>query len=356
MESLKSFLSRSQTVKRTYEFVRKKASETYRRANQTDTQARYNEIARDDEDGLNYALSDSGLPVKDPELVPHPEANNPVLTRNDVTDCWARFVADPFVVHADGLYNLFFEIKSMGGHVFIGHAFSRDGVEYEYNGIIMQPEGAQHTYPHMFKRDGTWLLVPSPGTNVKGEFRVYEAVEFPSEWALRAAPIEEDVRLDPTPIYHDDTWYLIYQQKDSYDVVLKYADTLTGEWKSHPRSPLFEPDPTEVESSSIGKAEMVPSGRPLYVDGDIYLWYRSHLDRSVYRYRITELTTETFGQEQCGERPVFEGQMNQSWNRRFMHTVNPVYPWKRTENVVAVDGLESDQYRWSIGIYAFDGG
>jgi hypothetical protein len=36
-----------------------------------------------------------------------------------------------------------------------------------------------------------------------------------------------------------------------------------------------------------------------------------------------------------------------------MHTINPVYPWKRTENIVAVDGLKKDKYEYSIGIYKY---
>jgi hypothetical protein len=34
-----------------------------------------------------------------------------------------------------------------------------------------------------------------------------------------------------------------------------------------------------------------------------------------------------------------------------MHTVNPLYPWIPDDSLVAVDGLEEDKYRWSIGIY-----
>lgn len=295
--------------------------------------------------------NDTGLDDVNFSLTPHPDAANPVLTHKDVTDCLAHFVADPFIIYESGVYNLFFEIKSIGRKVFIGHAFSENGFEYEYNQIVIEPETAEHTYPHVFKKDGRWLMVPSPGANVNGEFRVYEAVNFPTEWELTAIPIESGVRQDPTPILHDGIWYLIYQNTD-YDVVLKYSNSLIGdEWETHPASPIFKNDTEEIERCNIGGAEMVPSGRPIYGGKEIQIFYRSHINREVYQYRIDELTPKTFSQARVSNTPIFEDAKIEDWNRRFMHTVNPVYPWNGTDNIVAVDGLEENRYRWSIGIY-----
>lgn len=351
MSSITSLLSRSQSIKTVYEFGRRKISESYRRAHRhRDSTLSLNPGPSTSKD-IDYGFRDRGIVDGGFDLVPHPEARNPVLTRADVTDCWARFVADPFVVYADGIYHMFFEIKSMGGHVFIGHAFSKDGLDYEYNRIIIQPEIAQHTYPHVFKHKGDWLMIPSPGSNVNGQFRIYEATDFPTGWRLRETPIRRGVRLDPTPILYEGTWYLLYQEVGSYDVVLKYADSLTGPWRLHPDSPVFPGPVDRIETCSIGSAEMVPSGRPLYDDGEVHLFYRSHTDRSVYHYHVTELNEQSFVQERYTDTPVFEGQNTEVWNCRFMHTVNPVYPWDGAADIVAVDGLEANRYRWSIGIY-----
>ncbi len=350
MSSLRSALARSTVIKRSYEYSRERLSEYYRMLKMgSGKMDRYREIANEStvtEEGNDAELVQNGF---DPQ--PHPEADNPVLTYKDVDDCLAHFVADPFVIYEEGIYNMFFEIKSIGRKVFIGHAFSEDGVEYEYNKIVIDPETAQHTYPHIFKKDGRWLLLPSPGANVNGEFRVYEAVNFPTEWSLIAVPIEKGVRQDPTPILRDGVWYLIFQNMDD-DVVLRYSASLTEDtWKEHPDSPIFKNDSEEIAKCSIGGAEMVPSGRPLYGEEGVEIFYRSHINREVYHYRITELTRETFVQERVSETPVFNKTMADDWNRRFMHTVNPVYPWRLTEDVIAVDGLESHQYRYSIGIY-----
>lgn len=354
VNSITTVLSRFRTIKNTYEYGRRKASESYRRALRYGSPGQYPGPKHIEGDEVEYRFSNDGIGRGDLDLVAHPDADNPVLTREDVDDCWARFVADPFVVYADGYYHMFFEIKSMGGHVFIGHAYSEDGVNYDYNRIVVQPEVAQHTYPYVFKLEGKWLMVPSPGSNVNGQFRVYEATDFPTEWRLTGIPIREGVRLDPTPIKWGDCWYLIYQKSGSYDVVLEYADSLIGDWSIHPSSPVFSADRDRIAACSIGSAEMVPSGRPLYVDGNVHLFYRSHSERQVYHYRITELSETTFEQEPYGETPVFADREPQTWNHRFMHTVNPVYPWAGTENVVAVDGLEADRYRWSIGVFAIE--
>jgi len=246
---------------------------------------------------------------------------------------------------------MFFEIKDIAGDVFIAHAFSENGVSYTYNQVVLPPERAQHTYPYVFRYNDAWVMVPSPGANVNGQFRVYVATDFPTEWELRATPMSEGVRQDPTPIHYDGTWYLIYQDTKSWDVQLIYTDSLTdSSWTTHPDSPIFENDVAELEACTIGAAEMVPSGRPLYDEDEITVFYRSHCDRDIYEYRITEITKNSFEQRGRTEEPIFQGQKTENWNSQFMHTISPVYPWDEDERIVAVDGLDGSN-EYSIGIY-----
>jgi hypothetical protein len=340
-ESIKSFLGKSRLIRGTYNTCLKKYTQSYRKVYRVDRSAEYRTLLTPSEE--TYEFSDGTLFEDGVSLSPHPKADNPVLTKADIEDAKATFVADPFLVFADGVYNMFFEIKDVAGEVYIGHAFSDDGVNYIYNQTVIGPEVAEHTYPYVFKLDDQWLMVPSPGFNINGQFRVYKATEFPTEWERIATPIPERVRQDPTPIKKDETWYLIYQDVESLDIILKYSDSLyDGNWIEHPASPIFQNDKEELNQCPIGAAEMVPSGRPIYHKNSIDLFYRSHLNKEVYQYRITELSEEAFEQHRVSELPVFANYMNQPWNERFMHTINPVYPWKRTENIVAVDGLKKD--------------
>ena len=59
----------------------------------------------------------------------------------DVTDALATFVADPFLVREGEQCHLPFEIKNRAGDVFPAHAMSDDGLDYEYNQVIIPPTG-----------------------------------------------------------------------------------------------------------------------------------------------------------------------------------------------------------------------
>jgi len=352
MSFIKDQLSKSETIRHLYNSGRQTVSRTYRSIKTTDRTDKYRTLRGENSDQEKTIEDETGLFNDGMQLEPHPDASNPVLTKDDIDDVLTRFVADPFIVYRDGMYHMFFEIKCVGGDVFIGHAFSKDGIEYTYNKTVIEPEFAEHTYPYVFQYEGDWLMVPSPGGNVKGQFRIYEATDFPTEWRLKAIPIRERVRQDPTPIQSGDTWFLIYQDTDNWNVILKYANSLTDSgWKTHPDSPIFRNNPEQLSTSTIGRAEMVSSGRPIYNEESVDVVYRSHLNRETYHYRITDLSVDTFEQHRHSKRPIFQDQKRDAWNQRFMHTVNPLYPWIPDDSLVAVDGLEEDKYRWSIGIY-----
>ncbi len=70
------------------------------------------------------------------ELVESKRVENPVLTRDDVTDVDAELLADPFMIVREGVYYLFFEILLRSEHKgVIGHAISTDGFEWQYRGV-----------------------------------------------------------------------------------------------------------------------------------------------------------------------------------------------------------------------------
>ena len=58
-----------------------------------------------------------------------PTIRNPVISRNDVSDARAQFVADPFMVCQDGRWYLFFEVMNQDSdRGEIGLALSDDGI------------------------------------------------------------------------------------------------------------------------------------------------------------------------------------------------------------------------------------
>src|SRR5687767_9872803 len=83
-------------------------------------------------------------------LRPEPQ---PILSVRDVTDIEAVFLADPFMVRANGAWHLFFEALNLDGRIGeIGRAVSRDGVTWEYGGIVLR-EPFHLSYPCVFEAD-----------------------------------------------------------------------------------------------------------------------------------------------------------------------------------------------------------
>src|SRR5690242_2048118 len=83
-------------------------------------------------------------------LSPAPGISNPVLTAQDVTDVPAAFLADPFMLFANGDWYMFFEIMHRERRVGeIGLATSRDGLRWEYRKVVLR-ETFHLSYPCVF--------------------------------------------------------------------------------------------------------------------------------------------------------------------------------------------------------------
>ncbi|SDK06876.1 hypothetical protein SAMN05216226_11660 [Halovenus aranensis] len=354
-ERLKAYLARSKLLRASYWKARRTQSKVARGLHskrQPDSQ-QFDSFAKLDGESDSEENPATPIVTDEYELRPHPDASNPVLTHADVPFRLANFVADPFVVFEDGVYHMFFEIKDVARQVYIAHAYSHDGLEYTYNDVVIHPETAQHTYPMVFEHDGEWLMVPSPGPGVKGEFQIYRATSFPTDWELIKVPLKTGVRQDPTLFQYDSRWYLLFQDTDQMDIELYHAETLLeGNWQRHPASPVFCNDSEKLRQCSIGSAENVPSGYPLVHDGGVDIFFRRHTVPDLRHYRITKLNETSFVHEQVNPEGPFRDTDRDLWNEQFIHTVNPVYPFDHGRNIVAIDGLPSDSYTWSIGIFA----
>jgi len=82
--------------------------------------------------------------------VAEPQITNPVLSRDDVSDVPAAFVADPFMIKVAGRWYMFFEvmnIRSNKGE--IGVAVSVNGLSWKYRQIVLD-EPFHLSYPYVF--------------------------------------------------------------------------------------------------------------------------------------------------------------------------------------------------------------
>jgi hypothetical protein len=288
-----------------------------------------------------------------PHVGPHPDVDNPVLTRADVTDVdHVRFVADPFVVREDGVYHAFFEVKSAaragtfglrtrGDQFDIARATSPDGRAWTYASVVLPATQAEHTYPFVFRHDDEWYMSPCPAGETPASFRLYRADPFPDEWRLVAETLVGEVRTDPTPFRWDDTWFLPYQATDGYEVKLRTASSLLAdEWAEHPASPLFDPGGNDV---SLG-------GRPVVHDGGVDLFFRRGSPGIVEHWRVTAAAPDRWRMRELATSPVVAGAGGDGWNGRNVHHVE-FGPYVTGGDFVVVDGQDvGGTYR--IGVYA----
>src|SRR5258708_424155 len=115
------------------------------------------------------------------ELRPASGVVNPILTRADVHDVPARFVADPFMMRRGGIWYMFFEVLNQAtDRGEIGLATSSDGLGWTYQQIVLA-ESFHLSYPYVFQWQGeTYMLPETLGAQAA---RLYRAETFPTRWS-----------------------------------------------------------------------------------------------------------------------------------------------------------------------------
>jgi len=237
------------------------------------------------------------------------DVTNPVLTRADVTDIDAEFVADPFVVHEDPNYYMFFEVLNRSTrHGDIGMAVSPDGLQWTYRSVVID-EPFHLSYPYVFQWENDWYLIPE--TSRDRSVRLYKATDFPVRWEFQKRLLKDRHFVDPSLVRHHDKWWLFVGMSGNDILRLYYAADLLGPWTEHPQSPLV--------SGNLRTAR--PGGRILKADGrlfrfaqDDYITYGNCL----YAFEITELSTDRYEEKPAVDGPILDGS-GTGWNGLGMH-------------------------------------
>jgi hypothetical protein len=239
---------------------------------------------------------------------------NPVLTRADITDIEARFVADPFMLRVDETWHMFFEVMRATGRVgVIGHATSPDGLIWRYNRIVLE-EPFHLSYPCVFEADGEHYLIPE--SHQVGAIRLYRAGRFPYDWSPVKTLLDGEW-VEPTLFRWDGCWWLLAAApaRRAMRLHLFGAHELTGRWREHPASPLVRDD--------AGAAR--PAGRVVMSNGALLRFAQDCSRRygeRVRAFEIIELTTRRYREQAIagGLEPVTSAG---GWNSARMHHVDP---------------------------------
>jgi hypothetical protein len=241
---------------------------------------------------------------------------NPVLSRGDITDVHAGFVADPFMVRVKSNWYLFFEVlnqQTCRGE--IGLAISQDTIHWTYQKIVLA-ELFHLSYPYIFEWLNEYYMIPE--SSESGSVRLYKASVFPTQWSFVGNLLNGPTFLDPSIFRHADKWWLFAETNPEhrFDTLrLYYADELLGPWIEHPRSPIVN-----------GNAHIArPGGRVVNNKGRIIRYAQDcqpEYGMQVRAFEILELSPECY-QECEVESGLVLSPNGQGWNAAGMHHVDP---------------------------------
>ena len=237
----------------------------------------------------------------------------PVLTKDNVTDVPAAFVADPFMLQHKNGWHMFFEIMNAERRCGeIGFATSDDALSWTYKQIVLS-EPFHLSYPHVFEWQSEFYMLPE--TIDSGSISLYRADEFPARWSCIAKPMRGEFA-DPTVFRYADRWWMFacptpYQHDTLH---LYFASDLTGPWIQHPRSPIIRND----------KRRARPAGRILEFDNKLFRFAQDCVPQygsSVRTFEILELTPTTYTEVEIGHGPVLKAS-GSGWNAAGMHHID----------------------------------
>lgn len=253
--------------------------------------------------------------------------NNPVITRHDVTDVTAAFVADPLMIQWNQQWYMFFEVANVDTEKGeIGLARSEDGMTWHYEGIVLAL--AHHlSFPFVFENEGSVLMTPE--TSAINAIQIYAAKDFPFDWhpvhtIATGLPYE-----DANVFYYSGRWWAISSTTtlESTSIHIFYSQSLFGEWIRHPV--------VSVSYEFTGR----PAGRVLEHDGVLIRPTqdsRRVYGESVLGFRIDALTPFDFSETQPQGATLLTPS-GVGWNAARMHTLD-AHQLNDSEWIACVDG------------------
>ena len=237
--------------------------------------------------------------------------SNPVLTKKDITDVDALFIADPFIVINDEKQTLFFEVfNKETNQGDIGYAESNDGINWEYKKIVID-EPFHLSYPHVFKWNDDYYLIPESGEDLC--VRLYKATSFPDKWTFVGTLIAGHNFIDPSIFYYKNKWWL-FTSTDKGVLNLHYSDDLFNGWRAHPKNPIVK------SNKNIAR----PAGRVFMYNGNPHRLAQSGIPRygsQVFAFEIIELSESIYEERKASEEPIVTFSGN-GWNAGRMHHVD----------------------------------
>jgi len=246
------------------------------------------------------------------ELTDPDSVSNPVITGEDIVDLDAVYVADPFMVFADGKFFMFFEVKNRKTKQSeIAYAESEDGINWTYKQVVID-EDFHLSYPYIFEWNNDYYLIPESNEDLS--VRLYKASSFPNKWEYMGNLLSGYPFIDPSIFRYKDMWWLFVANPQNDILNLYYSEDLLTQWRPHPKNPIVKFD------KNIAR----PGGRVFKYNNKIYRLAQDDFPIygvQVFAIEITELSVDTYAEKIDLERPVVK-MTGKGWNAVGMHNVD----------------------------------
>ena len=261
------------------------------------------------------------------------EFKNPLLTKFDVTDVRASFVADPFIVKDSNKYYLFMEVKSKRKRDIgeIGVAVGDSLKNLKYQKIVLK-ENFHLSYPYVVKENGNFYMIPESGEN--RDLRVYKANDFPYDWKLEKIIFENKRLADPTLVYYNNKWWLFITNMENNSLEIYYASSLMDNFTPHKKNPVYVND----------KSKNRNGGRIFIDDGKMYRFTQNcenYYGEKVDMYEIIKLNENEF--EEKFIKTILEPSKN-GWNSNQMHNIDILKENNKYYAIVDGGSFEKENY------------
>lgn len=235
---------------------------------------------------------------------------NPIIHADQFVNWNGRAVADPFAIHRDGVWNLFFELFQKGSNIaVIGAARSKNLTDWEPLGIVLRQ---QHhlSYPFVFEHDGQVYMMPE-SKSVK-RVDLYRAVEFPFRWEFEKTILRGRL-MDCSMVKHHGR-YWIFAGWRSHGLKLFHASNPLGPWRSH-WLPFIR---------GYSKSASRPGGRPVHDSNQLIRFSQDCVacyGHQLRAWKVTRLNRLWYSEAPLCKEPILAGS-GQGWNARCMHHID----------------------------------
>jgi hypothetical protein len=234
----------------------------------------------------------------------------PVLTGKDFRQWRGIGLADPFAVHREDAWYLFFELFLKGEHhAVIGAARSTDLGHWDPLGIVhSQPHHL--SYPFLFEHDGHVYMMPE--SKAVRRVDIFRAEEFPHRWVFVKTILRG--RLMDCSMVHYKQRYWLFAGWRSYWLRLFHAPHPLGPWRSH-WLPFIR---------SYSRSATRPGGKPIVWDGQLIRFSQDNVHyygEQLRAWRVTRLNRLWYSETAYSDKPILKG-AGVGWNASCMHHID----------------------------------